>query len=146
MRMGRRVLMGTPTSGGNHNTPELLPYGKERKLHTPSSPGHRPRSSFPEGMHRQGYDLQLTQYDDRGWRAIFTPQAWNIGTFADERDGHRVGAHAVAGDATGGVGGAQPRERLTTLRNLLARLPRRTRFWRRTEWVLYRFVRDGSQE
>jgi hypothetical protein len=21
------------------------------------------------GMHRQGYDLQLTQYDDRGWRA-----------------------------------------------------------------------------
>ena len=20
-------------------------------------------------MHRQGYDLQLTQYDDRGWRA-----------------------------------------------------------------------------
>jgi hypothetical protein len=20
------------------------------------------------GMHRQGYDLQLTQYDDRGWR------------------------------------------------------------------------------
>jgi hypothetical protein len=23
------------------------------------------------GMHRQGYDLQLTQYDDRGWRAMF---------------------------------------------------------------------------
>jgi hypothetical protein len=23
------------------------------------------------GMHRQGYDLQLTQYDDRGWRATF---------------------------------------------------------------------------
>jgi len=21
------------------------------------------------GMHRQGFDLQLTQYDDRGWRA-----------------------------------------------------------------------------
>jgi hypothetical protein len=21
------------------------------------------------GMHRQGYDLQLTQYDERGWRA-----------------------------------------------------------------------------
>jgi hypothetical protein len=20
-------------------------------------------------MHREGYDLQLTQYDDRGWRA-----------------------------------------------------------------------------
>jgi hypothetical protein len=23
------------------------------------------------GMARQGYDLQLTQYDDRGWRATF---------------------------------------------------------------------------
>jgi len=23
------------------------------------------------GMHRQGFDLQLTQYDDRGWRAMF---------------------------------------------------------------------------
>ena len=24
-----------------------------------------------EGMHRQGYDVQLTQYDERGWRATF---------------------------------------------------------------------------
>jgi hypothetical protein len=23
------------------------------------------------GMHRQGFDLQLTQYDERGWRAAF---------------------------------------------------------------------------
>ena len=23
------------------------------------------------GMHRQCFDLQLTQYDDRGWRATF---------------------------------------------------------------------------
>jgi len=23
------------------------------------------------GMHRQGYDLQLTQYDEGGWRATF---------------------------------------------------------------------------
>jgi hypothetical protein len=23
------------------------------------------------GMHRQGCDLQLTQYDERGWRATF---------------------------------------------------------------------------
>src|SRR5437879_6158845 len=23
------------------------------------------------GMHRQGFDLQLTQYDDLGWRATF---------------------------------------------------------------------------
>jgi hypothetical protein len=24
-----------------------------------------------EGMHRQGHDVQLTQYDERGWRATF---------------------------------------------------------------------------
>ena len=29
------------------------------------------------------------------------------GTLADERDGHRVGADAVARDAAGGVGGAE---------------------------------------
>ena len=23
------------------------------------------------GVHRQGFDLQLTQYDERGWRATF---------------------------------------------------------------------------
>jgi hypothetical protein len=23
------------------------------------------------GMHRQGFDLQLTQYDEKGWRATF---------------------------------------------------------------------------
>ncbi len=27
------------------------------------------------GMHRQGYDLQLTQYDERGWRLEDQP-AW----------------------------------------------------------------------
>jgi hypothetical protein len=35
------------------------------------------------GMAHQGFDLQLTRYDERGWRAL-----------ADERDGHRMGAHA----------------------------------------------------
>jgi len=29
------------------------------------------------GMHRQGYDLQLTQYDERGWRATFTRAGWS---------------------------------------------------------------------
>jgi len=28
-------------------------------------------------MHRQGYDLQLTQYDDRGWRATFYTTGMN---------------------------------------------------------------------
>jgi hypothetical protein len=60
------------------------------------------------GMHRQGFDLQLTQYDDRGWRATFYTTGMEL---ADERDGHRVGADAVARDAAGGVGGAQTRER-----------------------------------
>jgi hypothetical protein len=27
------------------------------------------------GMARQGYDLQLTRYDERGWRATFYPSA-----------------------------------------------------------------------
>ena len=40
-------------------------------------PAHLARDSRPGighvavGMHRQGFDLQLTQYDDRGWRATF---------------------------------------------------------------------------
>ena len=63
-----------------------------------------------------------------------------------KRDEHRMGADALARDAAGGVGGARACERLTTLRNLLARLTRGTRFWRSPEWVLYWFVRDGSQE
>jgi hypothetical protein len=56
-------------------------------------------------MHRQGYDLQLTQYDERGWRATF--YTTGMEHCADERDRHRVGAHAGAGDAAGGVGGAE---------------------------------------
>jgi hypothetical protein len=47
------------------------------------------------GMHRQGYDLQLTQRDERGWRATFYT-TWD-GALAHERDRHRMGADAVAG-------------------------------------------------
>ena len=54
------------------------------------------------GMHRQGYDLQLTQYDDRGWRATF--YTTGMEALADECDRHRLGAHAVARDTAGGVG------------------------------------------
>jgi hypothetical protein len=57
------------------------------------------------GMNRQGYDLQLTEYDDRGWRDLLHERD---GALADERDGHRMGAHAVARDAVGGVGGVGP--------------------------------------
>ena len=57
------------------------------------------------GMHRQGFDLQLTQYDDRGWRATFCTTGMEHSP--SERDRHRVGAHAVERDAAGGVGGSE---------------------------------------
>jgi hypothetical protein len=57
------------------------------------------------GMHRQGFDVRLTEYDDRGWRATF--YTTGMEHFADERDRHGLGAHAVARDAAGGVGGAR---------------------------------------
>src|SRR5881628_3269334 len=56
-------------------------------------------------MAHQGYDVQLTRYDERGWRTTFLPD--RDGALANERDGHRVGANALARDAAGGVGGAQ---------------------------------------
>jgi hypothetical protein len=56
------------------------------------------------GMHRQGFDLQLTQYDERGWRATFsTRRAWNIRRRARRAP---AGSAALARDAAGGVGGA----------------------------------------
>jgi hypothetical protein len=56
------------------------------------------------GMARQGYDIQLTGYDEKGWRAKLLHDL--RGTLCDERDRHRMGAHAVACGAEGGVGGA----------------------------------------
>src|SRR3989442_13491758 len=49
------------------------------------------------GMARQGYDLQLTRYDEQGWRATF--YTTGMETFPDQRDRHRMGADAVAGRA-----------------------------------------------
>jgi hypothetical protein len=54
------------------------------------------------GTARQGYDLQLTRYDERGWARDLLHDG--DGALTDERDGHRMGAHAVARDAAGGVG------------------------------------------
>src|SRR5262245_55596753 len=54
------------------------------------------------GMHRQGYDLQA----DRVRRARMARDVlrdWD-GAQPDQRDRHRVGTHAVARDAAGGVG------------------------------------------
>ena len=54
------------------------------------------------GMARQGYDLQLTRYDEKLARDLLHDRD---GALADERDRHRVGAHAVARDTAGGMGG-----------------------------------------
>jgi hypothetical protein len=46
----------------------------------------------------------LTRYDEKGRRATF--YTTGMEHFAHERDRHRVGAHAMARDAAGGMGGA----------------------------------------
>jgi hypothetical protein len=56
-------------------------------------------------MHRQGFDLQLTRYDERGWRATFyTTGMEHSPTSAT---GTAMGADAVACNAPGGVGGVK---------------------------------------
>jgi hypothetical protein len=57
------------------------------------------------GMHRQGFDLQLTQYDERGWRATF--YTTGIEHSPTRATGTGLGAHAVARYAAGGVGGLE---------------------------------------
>jgi V8-like Glu-specific endopeptidase len=52
----------------------------------------------------------VTEYDDRGWWGDVLHG--RDGALADGRDGHRVGAHAVARDAAGGVGGRSTMIRL----------------------------------
>jgi hypothetical protein len=51
-------------------------------------------------MHRQGYDLQLTRYDERGWRATFyTTGMEHSPTSATEPDGSaRRGTRRATGD------------------------------------------------
>jgi hypothetical protein len=52
------------------------------------------------GMHRQGFDLQLTQYDDRGWRATFyTSGMEHSPTSATGTGWERTAWHAVQGAA-----------------------------------------------
>ena len=52
------------------------------------------------GMHRQGYDLQLTRYDEKGWRATFytTGMEHSI-TSATASAWERTPWHAVQGAA-----------------------------------------------
>ncbi len=61
------------------------------------------------GMARQGYDLQLTRYDEKGWRATFYTTGMEHSPTSDR---NRMGADAVAGDSARSLGGAdqgQPR-------------------------------------
>jgi hypothetical protein len=52
------------------------------------------------GMHRQGFDLQLTQYDDRGWRATFyTTRMEHSPTSATGTGWEGTPWHAVQGAA-----------------------------------------------
>jgi hypothetical protein len=45
-------------------------------------------------MHRQGYDVQLTQYDERGWRATF--YVMGVEHSATSSTGVGLGADAMA--------------------------------------------------
>jgi hypothetical protein len=54
------------------------------------------------GMAHQGFDLQLTRYDERGWRATFYTTGMEHSPTSVT--GHWMGTDAVACDAAGGVG------------------------------------------
>jgi hypothetical protein len=69
------------------------------------------------GMARQGYDLQLTRLRRTGLARDVLRE--RNGALSDERDRHRVGAHAVACDAAGGVGGVGEGSRMTKRRALM---------------------------
>ena len=56
------------------------------------------------GMHRQGFDLELTQYDDRGWRATFyTSGMEHSPTSATGTGWERTPWHATQRAACGGL-------------------------------------------
>jgi len=55
------------------------------------------------GMHRQGYDLQLTQYDEQGWRATFYTTGMEHSPTSATGTGWE---HTVARSPECGVGGA----------------------------------------
>ena len=57
-------------------------------------------SAIATGMARQGYDLQLARYDERGWRATFYPTGMEHSiTSATVSAWERTPWHAVQGAA-----------------------------------------------
>ena len=102
------------------------------------------------GMHRQDFDLQLTQYDDRGWRATFyTTGMEHSPTTAIGTSWERTPWHAVQGAA--GLSGiacavAQPGIRKFLIRGARdrhARAPRAA--GSRRAWSGSRLLRDRSR-
>jgi len=63
------------------------------------------------GMHRQGFDLQLTQYDERGWRATFyaTGMEHSPTSATGTRGSERRGVPCKARHATPLYGRADPK-------------------------------------
>ncbi len=57
------------------------------------------------GKAYQGYDLQLTRYDARGWRATFYASGMELSVTSGHRLG--VGADAVVRDTASGVGSTE---------------------------------------
>jgi hypothetical protein len=57
-----------------------------------------------DALAHQGYDLQLTRYDEKGWRADVLYN--RDGALADERHRIRLGADAVVGGS--GCGARHP--------------------------------------
>src|SRR3989442_11681943 len=72
------------------------------------------------GMAHQGYDLQLTRYDERGWRATFYPTGMEHSATS-----HRLGmgADAVARGASCGVGHVEGWGELTSMRSCRRHCP-----------------------
>ena len=66
-------ILGLVIGGGLHLIIATISRGATTVLFTPSAPGSTPGriGRIAVGVARQGYDLQLTRYDERGWRATF---------------------------------------------------------------------------
>src|SRR5437867_2660443 len=79
------------------------------------------------GMAHQGFDLQLTSYDERGWRASFYTSGMEHS--ATSATGFGVGAHAVARDAAGRVGGLREGKWMVRRTDDASRQSRQARRW-----------------
>jgi hypothetical protein len=83
-------------------------------------------------MARQGYDLQLTRYDERGWRATFyTTRMQHSPTSATGTGWERTPWHVTAAS---GVRGAQGRPTFYTTGMEHSPTSATGTWWERTPW------------